>query len=423
MISHHFREGDRPAIQQRLWIWDETLRDGEQTPGVALTVDQKVVIARLLDEAGISVIDVGFPAVSATEREAARRIAGLGLRARIGATARAHPDDIQAVLDSGLDEIYMFLPTSDIHLHHKFKLDRTGARERACRMVSAAVSKGLRVIFIAEDTSRSDIQWVTSLFQDLYHLGIDGAIITDTVGIMTPRAMQGMVTEIRAAVPKDLVLGVHCHNDFGLATANTLVAVEAGAAYVTATVNGIGERAGNASLEETVLALERLYGVQTGVQMERLMELSELVQRASGIPVSPNKPIVGYNAFRHESGIHVQAMLEATATYEVIPPKLVCREREYVLGKHSGRAHIEWMLQNAGFDLTPAEMEVLRTQVQALAEGRRRPDVVRWVTRYCERYLGITERQLIELAQHLYARRGIAQDANVGREDSAGTCK
>jgi isopropylmalate/homocitrate/citramalate synthase len=332
------------AVPRDVLLWDETLRDGEQSPGVAFTIEQKVAIAQQLDAFGVDVIGAGFPAVSEDERQAIREIVRLGLHARIGATVRAAREDVERALQLGVREAHMFLPASKLHLNHKMGLDERAALVLARRCVEDATRSGLRVCFIAEDSTRARDEFLLELFQCAVDAGADSIMVTDTVGVMTPTAMNGFVREIAGRLRDAVPLGVHCHDDFGLATANTLAAFEAGATYLTGTINGIGERAGNAAIEELALSLKVLYGIETAVNLERLAELSQLVERSSGMVKAPNKAIVGFNAFRHESGIHTAAMLRHTQTYEPYSPATVGAQRSFILGKHAGRAALQHVL-------------------------------------------------------------------------------
>lgn len=379
-----------------IYVWDETLRDGEQSPGVAFSVQDKVEIARVLDQCGVAVIDAGFPAVSASEREAIAAIVSLGLKARVGATVRARQEDIDLALDCGVREVYMFLPTSPLLMRVKFGACQEEIHQRAIDMAEYAIRRGLRIVFIAEDTSRSDPMFVSDLFSDLYRAGTAACILTDTVGNGTPVSIGRLVSTVRENTPPGLDLGVHCHNDYGLASANTLAAVEAGVQFVTTTVNGIGERAGNAAMEEVVAALEHLHQVSTGIDLTRLFVLSSLVEERAGMPVAPNKAVVGWNAFRHESGIHTEAMITATESYEVLRPEAVGRSREWIFGKHSGRALIKQLLAERQIELPAEDLEAIKSNLEALADPGRKHQFILSLRSYYADHLAISTERLLD---------------------------
>ena len=383
----------------RVFIWDETLRDGEQSPGVALSVEEKVEIARLLDEIGVKVVDAGFPVVSESEREAIKAIVKDGLSADVGVTIRAKKEDIDSALSCDVKEVHMFLPTSDIHLEHKLRIKREEAIVRLIDAVDYAASHSLIIDFIAEDTSRTDMGFLKELLTPIVKK-IDKFMITDTVGVMTPDKMSILVEKVKEIIP-GMKLGVHCHNDFGLATANTIAAIEAGVRYPTVTVNGIGERAGNASFEEVVAASEFLLNKDTGIKTERLKGLSELVEEKTGMFVAANKPIVGFNAFRHESGIHVDGLLKNLETYEVLRPDSVGAEREFVLGKHSGRGLIVKMLSERAIELDDDRINEICEAVKKHKEGCGSFDMRQNIHDYHRSYLGFDEAKFWELVESI----------------------
>ena len=374
-LSSFLRRAGRER-PERAFIWDETLRDGEQSPGVFFCVDEKIAIAKLLDEAGVAIIDAGFPVVSEDERKAIRAIAAEKLSAAVGVTVRAHVPDIDAALLCDVNEVHMFLPSSRLHLARKLGISEEEALRRAIAAVEHAKSHGLTVDFIAEDATRTSPAFLRRLYAAVLGAGADRLMLTDTVGVMSPEAMfrfSGGI--IRSLAGKKASFGVHCHNDFGLAVANTAAAVLAGATFPTVTVNGIGERAGNACFEETVLCLEKLYGIRTGIKMEKLAELSSFVEKASGMFNACHKPIVGYNAFRHESGIHVDGVLQDVATYEPIRPEEVGCERAFVLGKHSGRSLVAALLAEKGLGASPGQIAAICDRVKLAKESHDKADV------------------------------------------------
>ncbi len=331
-------------------IFDTTLRDGEQTPGVSLSPEQKVEIAAALDGLGVDAIEAGFPVVSDGEARAVRAVCAEGLSAEICGLARTERGDIDAAADAGLGYVHAFIATSDIHLEHKLRISRDAAVEKAVAAVEYAKSRGLRVEFSAEDATRTDAGFLARIFGEVARAGADRVDIPDTVGYSTPAHMAEMVRGAAEATG-GLPVSVHCHDDFGLAVANAVSGVQAGAACAHVTVNGIGERAGNASLEEFAMALQCLrFGeaYETGIVPARIYEASRLVSRLAGVQVQPNKAIVGENAFGHESGIHTHGVLSNPLTYEPISPELVGRTRRLQVGKHAGIHGMNAMLEEYG---------------------------------------------------------------------------
>ncbi|MGI0150728.1 MAG: homocitrate synthase/isopropylmalate synthase family protein, partial [Thermoplasmata archaeon] len=320
-------------------FWDETLRDGEQTPGVHFSPEEKLAIAEKLSEIGIPIIDAGIPVVSEEEASAVHRLTHAGLHSKILASARTVSGDVEAVIRSGASHIAIFVAASEVHLRFKLKMSREEVLRASVATVRQAKQAGLHVAFVTEDTVRAPFDFLEPLYAAVQEAGADRLVVSDTVGIMTPLTFRWFLNEFKRRIqPKDL--SVHCHNDFGLAVANTLAALEVGVTAPHVTVNGLGERAGNAALEEVVGALESIYGVRTGLRIDRLYGLSRAVEELSGVPVAPNKALVGYNSFSHEAGIHTHGILAHTLTYEPVQPELLGRQRQMVLGKHSGRAAI-----------------------------------------------------------------------------------
>jgi isopropylmalate/homocitrate/citramalate synthase len=329
-------------------VIDCTLRDGEQTPGVWFTVEEKVRLARLLAEAGIGLLDAGFPGASGADLDAMQEMRHCGVAARLGATARPLRQDIAAAAKAQADEVFLFMPTSDLRLRETLGI----TRDQAAQLLRSGVAEvlgenmGLNVVF--EDATRADPELLIRLVNDVCQPGtVSRLVLADSVGCAHPAGMRTLVRTLARRVDPAIAICTHAHNDYGLATANTLAAVDAGARAITCTVNGIGERAGNADLAECVAALTHLYGVRHSVRAELLPELASFVERASGIHMSATKPVTGYNVYRHESGVHVDSMLKDTRSYEMLPPGWTGRERDYVLGKHSGASLIRHILNQA----------------------------------------------------------------------------
>ncbi|HTW40239.1 MAG TPA: homoaconitate hydratase [Thermoplasmata archaeon] len=362
-------------------FWDETLRDGEQTPGVHFSPEEKLRVATLLSEIGVSVVNAGIPVVSEEEARAVRLVAGAGLKSKILAAARTVPADVDAVIRSGASHIAIFVAASNVHLRYKLKMTQDDVLAASLKTVRQAKEAGLHVAFVTEDTVRAPFDFVERLYTEVQNAGADRLVVADTVGIMTPLTFRWYLTEFQRRVrPKDL--SVHCHNDFGLAAANTLTAIECGARAPHVCVNGLGERAGNASLEEVVVELEALYGVHTGIRTERLTELSRLVEQLSGVPVAANKALVGYNAFSHEAGIHTHGILANTLTYEPLQPERVGARRQMILGKHTGKAAVVEKLKERGMTASDPLLVELLQRIKTDSEARTKEDLEQFLREY-----------------------------------------
>ncbi len=385
VADYHPQTAQARRIPTRLVFWDETLRDGEQMPGVHFSPKEKLRIAELLSAVGIPLIDAGIPVVSAEEAEAVRWLASAGLRSDILASARTVPRDVEAVVDSGVRHIAVFIAASPVHLRFKLRMSEDEVVRAAVESVRRAKEAGLHVAFVTEDTVRARFDFVERLYRAVVAVGADRLVVADTVGVMTPLTFRWYLDEfIRRIGPADL--SVHCHNDFGLATANTLTALEAGATAPHVCVNGLGERAGNASLEEVAVAVERLYGVRTGLRLDRLYELSQLVEELSGVPIAANKALVGYNAFSHEAGIHTHGVLAHTLTYEPIQPEEVGRRRELILGKHTGRAALVEKLKERRARATDAQLTELLARIKQRGEQASKQPAAEYVRDYRTRF-------------------------------------
>jgi 2-isopropylmalate synthase len=368
-----YATGTGVKTPERVYIFDTTLRDGEQTPGVTFTMDEKIAIARQLDRLGVDVIEAGFPITSGGEAESVKKIAAEGLQARIAALARPTSLDIDRALDTGVDYVHVFIATSDIHLEHKLKMTRKEVMEQSVKGVEYAKSHGVTVEFSPEDATRTEIGYLKEICGAVSEAGADKINVPDTVGVLTPRITYEFFRDLKSVT--DVPLSAHAHNDFGQATALSLAAVEAGAEQVHVCVNGLGERAGNASLEEVVMGLKAQYGVKTNIETTEIAETSELVQRLSGMYLLPNTPIVGDNAFTHESGIHVHGMLGHPGAYEPLTPEIVGKKRRFVAGKHTGRHAIDSMLEEMAVYPDRAQLKAISAEVKRLGDmGKRLTD-------------------------------------------------
>ncbi len=349
-------------------ICDVTLRDGEQMPGVVFRPDEKLDIALRLDEIGVEVIEAGFPVVSKAEKSAVKEVCDLGLNAKISALSRSVKADVDAALDCGVDMISVFIATSELHLKYKLHMSCPEAIRCALDAVEYAKDHGLIVRFSAEDATRTDFETLKKLYKKAEERHADYISVADTVGIMNPRTTYYMISEIKKAV--NIPICMHCHDDLGMALANTLAGAEAGAKQLHTTVNGIGERSGNTPLEELAVALHLHHGIDR-YDLTKLKDLSKLVESYSGIPVAKNKAVVGANAFAHESGIHVAAVLEEPRTYELYSPEIVGAARHIIIGKHTGAKALRYITQRMGYSLKEKDLCALADRVKMCSEFKR----------------------------------------------------
>jgi 2-isopropylmalate synthase len=359
-------------------IFDTTLRDGEQSPGFSMNTEEKIRMAKQLAALNVDVIEAGFPISSKGDLEAVQAVAKEVRTVPIAALARAKKHDIDAAIEAlkpaAASRLHIFLATSDLHLQVKLNMTREQALEGIGSMIRYGRKHVGEVEFSAEDAGRTDIEYLCEVCKTAVEAGATILNLPDTVGYAVPEEYAGMFRRVREYLGDDpnIILSAHCHDDLGLAVANSLAAVRAGVRQIECTINGIGERAGNASLEEIAVALavrKESFGVQTNIQLSQLFPASRLLTEITGAQVAPNKAVVGANAFAHEAGIHQDGIIKNPLTYEIISPESVgVPSRSLVLGKHSGRNALRTTLKDLGYDANDAELAEVYRRVTALAD-------------------------------------------------------
>lgn len=370
-------------LPKKVCVWDETLRDGEQSPTVYLTLDEKIHLAKMMDEIGVKIIAVGFPAVSESEKNIVKTIVNEDCKnSSIVGIARPKKEDIDACIDADLEEIVVFMPVSPIFMK-TLKLSKEDELQQITSAINYAKDNGFKVNWVSEDGTRAEFNHLKDVFQTAIEAGAERIILGDTVGVLTPPSASYLVGKIRDEVikpmKKQVPMGIHTHNDFGLAVSNTVMGVFEGCQYPHTCINGYGERAGNAALEEVVTILERM-NIDTGIDLTKLPELSSVCEKYFCQPISQYKPIVGDYAFSHESGLHIAAILAHPLTYEPINPKMVGRRRKFYLGKFSGSKSIMHALKQKlkVLDLECIPDEVIKkivTEVKKKHESKSKEEI------------------------------------------------
>ncbi len=370
---NRLRKNLPPRLPERVFVCDETLREVVQTPIVFLTYVERVKLAKMMDELGVSVITVGYPALSEEEKNNVRRIANEGFQqASLSVSARTLRSEVDACLECGIREIAIFTPYDGINLQHRLKMSKELVLEKVTESIQYAKKHGAKVDFILEDGTRTPLEDIVQIFEKAAKAGAERLVIADTVGFLRPLSMRYLVSHVRERLSElriKALLSVHCHNDFGLATANTLAAVEEGVSYVHTCIAGFGERSGNAPLEEVVTALELLYDVDTGIDMNKLYRLSQLAEKTFALPIQFHKPIIGDNAFSQEIGGSAEDAVPEQLIHEPFPPEIVGRERQYYFGRQIAKNFVEARLAQAGIEASPIQIEEIMRRVKRAHES------------------------------------------------------
>ncbi|OQY02457.1 MAG: 2-isopropylmalate synthase [Desulfobacteraceae bacterium 4572_130] len=366
----------------KILIFDTTLRDGEQSPGASMNIGEKVRIATQLEKLGVNIIEAGFPAASMGDFKAVKIISEKLEKSQIAALCRTHLQDItkawDAIKKAKHPRIHVFIATSDIHMKYKLRMSKNQIIEKAVKAVKYAASFTDNIEFSAEDSSRSDPDFLCQIFNAVIDSGASTINLTDTVGYAVPGEFSKLIKYIikNTLNIHKAVLSVHCHNDLGLATSNTLAAISSGAGQVEVTINGIGERAGNASLEEVVMSLNtrpNFFQKKTSINTRKIYEISRLVRMITGITIQPNRPIVGANAFSHKAGIHQHGILKNPMTYEIMKPETIgLNKNKLILGKHSGRHAFYAHVKEMGYNLSENELNLIFKKFKLLADKKKK---------------------------------------------------
>jgi isopropylmalate/homocitrate/citramalate synthase len=370
---NRFRKTLPSKLPNRIFIWDETLIEGENTPTVFLAYSERVKLAKSMDELGVSIINIGFPGFSDTERDAVRRLSNETFsQARLAASARTVKADVDACLNSSIQEIAISTPINRLNLQYVLKTDASQVIKQTADSVEYAKKHGFTVTFLLEDASRTPLEDILKIFEAAVKAGADRLAIEDTVGILRPLSTRYLVSKVRDSLleltKKNLLLSIKCHNDFGLATSNTLTAIEEGITQPMVCVAGYGERTGLAPMEEVVTAYELLYAKDTGIDAHKLYRLSQFVEKSFTWPLAFQKPVVGDDAFSHASDKEVNGMLGHPLSYEPFPPKMIDRETMLYMGRHLGEATVQTYLNLHEVKATPEQVAEIARRVRTSQE-------------------------------------------------------
>ncbi len=360
-------------LPDKLFFWDETLNEGEQVPRVFLTYVEKVKLAKMLDDIGVAIINVGFPGISEDEERTVRRLSNEGFeQAKLAASARIEKDDVDACLGGGIQEISIYTPFNELNLQFMIKTTKDKILQKTVDSIEYAKEHDLNVNFVLEDASRTPLEEILQIFKAALQAGADRLVVADTVGFLRPLSMRYLIAHVRSGLSeltkKNFDLSVRCHNDFGLATANTLTAIEEGISYPQTCVGGYGERAGLAPMEEVAMALEILYDIETNLNAKKLYRISQLAEKSFASPMALQKPIVGEDAFSHVSEKHIHGLLAHPLSYEPFPPRMIGRDTKFYLGKQTGKHLVEERLKLAEIKATPMDVNKIVSQIRKQQE-------------------------------------------------------
>ncbi len=371
---NRLRKNLPPKLPDRVFIWDETFREGIKAPTVYLTYVEQVRLAKLMDEAGVSVINMGFPAISEDEKRTVKRIVNESFnQAKLTASAEPTKNSLNACLECGIKEITLESPINGLNLQYKLKITKEQALERIVESIDYAKKHGANVNFTLMDGARTPLEDILQVFEVAANAGASRLAIADSVGFMRPLSMRYLISHVRDGLPeavkKKVPLAIHCHNDFGLASANTLAAMEEGVSYLHTCIAGFGERAGIAPFEEVVTAAELLYNIDTGVDMGKIYRIAQSGEKAFAMPIQFHKPIIGENIFTHEVEEEVEEMMSQPLVFEPFPPEIVGRETMIFIGRNTGQTLIQKLLEKAGIRASPRQMDELFRRIKGPQES------------------------------------------------------
>jgi len=371
---NRLRKNLPPKLPDRVFIWDETFREGIKAPTVYLTYVEQVRLAKLMDEAGVSVINVGFPAISEDEKRAVKRIVNESFtHAKLTASSEPTKNSVNACLECGIKEITIESPINGLNLHYKLKLTKEQGFQRIVESIDYAKKHGASVNFTLMDATRTPLEDILELFNVVVDAGAVRLVIADSVGFIRPLSMRYMISHIRDGLPDavktKVPLAIHCHNDFGLASANTLAAMEEGVSFLHTCIAGFGERAGIAPFEEVVTTAELLYNIDTGVNMGKIYRIAQSAEKAFAMPIQFHKPIIGENIFTHEVEEEVEEMMSQPLVFEPFPPEIVGRETMIFIGRNTGQTLIQKLLEKAGIRASPRQMDELFRRIKGPQES------------------------------------------------------
>ena len=371
---NRLRKNLPPKLPDRVFIWDETFREGIKAPTVYLTYVEQVRLAKLMDEAGVAIINVGFPALSEEEKRTVKRIVNETFTySKLTASADATKNSVNACLECGIKEITIESPINGLNLQYKLKLTKAQALQRIVESIEYAKKHGTNVSFILMDATRTPLEDILQVFEAAANAGATRLGVADSVGFIRPLSMRYLISHIRDGLPdavrKKATLSIHCHNDFGLGSANTLAAMEEGVSYLHTCIAGFGERAGIAPFEEVVTATELLYNIDTGVDLGKIYRLAQSAEKAFALPIQFHKPIIGENIFTHEVEEDVEEMLSQPLVFEPFPPEIVGRETMIFIGRNTGQTLIQKLLEKAGIRASPRQMDELFRRIKGPQES------------------------------------------------------